>query len=138
MLYSSFITATFAGLVSARAVQTTGMKPRVSPNSLLKRDHVSDNWCGPVQSGSGFNTVEATWKVPTVYLPSSDSVWNKNAHKLGDYQQTNIAQASIFHEAYQWVGIDGTSGCDVILQGGTGQNVSYHTQTEESPLNRVY
>ncbi|KAM4064168.1 peptidase a4 family protein [Hirsutella rhossiliensis] len=76
--------------------------------SLFRRDHSSLNWCGAVQYSNQVTFVKGTWTVPSVSIPngnlSTDQYW-----------------------FYQWVGIDGVSPCEVLLQGGTGTTITNGT-----------
>lgn len=91
-----FLTTTLAALATALPTEN-----KLSP---IKRDTPDSSWCGAVINGS-YTTVEASWTVPSAHIPRG-----------GDTSQ--------LWEGYQWVGIDGWRGCNVILQGGTGQSVS--------------
>ncbi|KAJ6788173.1 hypothetical protein PWT90_10198 [Aphanocladium album] len=78
-----------------------------NPYVNLKRDYNSENWCGMVKTVR-VDTVEASWM-----NPSATATWPGNEY-----------------EAYQWVGIDGsTRNCQTILQAGTGQYI-YTNGTE--------
>ncbi|KAJ6785799.1 hypothetical protein PWT90_06932 [Aphanocladium album] len=68
----------------------------------------SDNWCGAVLTHSRINSVEATWTVPKISIPSNGDV---GAH----------------YSEYQWIGMGGTSGCagaGDLLQAGTGAEIT--------------
>lgn len=98
-------------VINAVLAHTSSARPAVavdgtSVSMLSRRDYNSNNWCGMV-TNAAVNTVEATWTVPTVQAPGGSS--------QDEY------------EAYQWVGIDGsTSDCSTLLQAGTGQYVSIY------------
>lgn len=91
-------------VVSGTAHPTPHQDPSQSKFTTTGRNVTSTNWCGPVTGAANITSVEATWTVPTATLPAG-----------GDN--------STEYWFYQWVGIDGTNGCDVLPQGGTGQTV---------------
>lgn len=76
--------------------------------SKASRQVTSANWCGALWSSppSGrFNSAVGTWAVPAVSTGPGE----------------NPADEEYF---YQWVGIGGWNGCNVILQAGTAIFVS--------------
>ncbi|ATY66565.1 Concanavalin A-like lectin glucanase [Cordyceps militaris] len=69
--------------------------------SHVRRDFISNNWCGQVLSGSAIRDVSASWVVPAA-SPLRSQNHGQPVHN------------------YQWVGIDGaTAECQAILQAGT-------------------
>lgn len=93
-------------LLAIASITYAGVIPSSEPGSsgaVFKR-YNSNNWCGPVTSGSNITSVESTWTVPSVSLPQGGS-------------------QSEQYQFYQWVGIDGTNNCGALVQGGTGQTV---------------
>ncbi|KAJ3497869.1 hypothetical protein NLG97_g1566 [Lecanicillium saksenae] len=73
--------------------------------SQAKRGYTSTIWCGPILYGNYFKTVEASWTIPNVSLPTG-----------GDENEDYFSS--------QWVGIDGSGAkengdCTALLQAGT-------------------
>jgi hypothetical protein len=70
-----------------------------------RRQDSSANWCGAIWDTNGpWESVTGTWTVPSVSDGSNPS--------------------STEQYLYQWVGIGGWNGCNVILQAGTAIFVS--------------
>ncbi|KAJ5902918.1 Aspergillopepsin-2 [Penicillium taxi] len=94
-----------------RLARAEGSQPPYKPNTqevlqLNKTSHVeySSNWAGAVLIGSGYTSVTGQFTVPTPKAPSGSS--------RGDYA------------ASAWVGIDGDTWGDAILQTGVDFTIS--------------
>jgi hypothetical protein len=95
-------------------------------NDVSHRDNRqrSPNWAGAILSASGFTQVSATFTVPTPEIPSG-----------GDGRTQYCASA--------WIGIDGVSCHDTLLQTGLdfcvqGSSVTYQAWYEWIPAGSVY
>lgn len=91
----------FAAVLSSLAVATASSVAEAATRSVERRTKYKPGWCGQATPGSGFNYVEATWKMPESF-PTDAQKQNQPIYN------------------YQWVGIDGAlSQCQALLQAGT-------------------
>ncbi|KAK3181805.1 hypothetical protein K4F52_006872 [Lecanicillium sp. MT-2017a] len=77
------------------------------PSSLHRRQESWETWCGAVRyvpDGGQIKSVEGSWTVPSISAPSDGA-------SDEDYW------------VYHWVGIDGSYGCNTILQAGTSLDI---------------
>lgn len=97
----------FVTSVIALAALAVAAPAGEAPEHQLARRYDSDNWCGVVTTHKNIYTIEATWTVPTISIPTYG---DKTDH----------------YSTYQWVGMGGSGNCGSstdLAQAGSGMEV---------------